>query len=108
MGSIISIPIPADKPANKMHDFTCALAIGNSYVYCMLIVEGEIEIGNLPSDETILAPISASGLMTRSIGREDNDSSPTKEAFKPMPEAKPSMRRKPVPELPRLITLSLS
>jgi hypothetical protein len=49
----------------------------------------------------MLAPISVNGFITLLIGREDKDSSPQKERFKPIPEVKPKMRRKPVPELPR-------
>ena len=58
-------------------------------------------MGSLPLDDLMLAPISVKGFITLLIGREDKDSSPQKERFKPIPEVSPSIRRKPVPEFPR-------
>ena len=58
-------------------------------------------MGSLPLDDLMLAPISVNGFITLLIGREDKDSSPQKEIFKPTPAVKPNIRRKPVPELPR-------
>ena len=74
-----------------------ALATGSSYVYCMFNVEGDIEMGNLRPMTQFLHPFD-NGSITRSIGREDKDSSPKKEACRPIPEVKPSMRRKPLPD----------
>ena len=59
-------------------------------------------MGNLPFDDSIFAPILANGSITLLIGREDKDSSPQNERFNPMPAVKPNIRRKPVPELPKL------
>src|SRR5210317_117907 len=101
MGSIISTAEPEARPANKMLDLTCALATGSSYEYFFVSFDVDILMGSLPFDDLISAPISVKGLSTLSIGREDSDSSPQKERFNPRPEVKPSMSRKPVPELPR-------
>ena len=49
----------------------------------------------------MFAPISTSGLIALPIGLLDKDLSPQNERFNPIPEVKPSINLKPVPELPR-------
>ncbi len=57
--------------------------------------------GGLPSSLSINAPISVSGLITRPIGRFDNDSSPINSQSKSCAAKIPDISRIEVPEFPK-------
>ena len=81
---------------------TWALAIGSVYAMALrslppVILSG----GRPPSDVATRAPMLASGLVTRAIGRFDNEASPLSSTSNACPASRPASRRIDVPELPR-------
>ena len=89
-------------PASRMADLICADATllvwaAASGVRAPFIVTGR----RPPSRLVIWAPMSASGSVTRAIGRMLSDSSPQNVAVMGKPATTPMSNLTPVPELPR-------
>ena len=95
----------ASRPANRMADFTWALAIdGVHSIPCRWpppTTSGGRSVGPRPST---LAPIAASGSAILSIGRAESDSSPVSVVAQGRPAATPARSRMPVPELAQSIS----
>ena len=100
-GSIMIVLPFAYIPANNKHDFTCALAIGNSYVMADKSFPPCTYSGTLPLSLPIIAPISTKGSITRPMGRLARESSPFKMVLNFWPANKPQSSRIDVPELPK-------
>ena len=90
----------AYKPASSSADFTCALATGMRYSMPCRRRPPPISSGGLPSCVRTSAPISRSGLATRSMGRCMSDSSPISVEAKDCAASNPANNRMAVPALP--------
>ena len=103
-GSKSPVSPSACRPARRIADLTCALAIFKR-CSCATSNRGRTTSGQCPFRLSILAPIRSSGSITRPIGRRDSDSSPTSVIRQPnrsgCPASAPVSKRIPVPELPR-------
>jgi len=84
-----------------MQDLTCADATGISYSIALSLCLPLICRGaRPPSSLSITAPIDSKGLITRFIGREHSELSPTRRLSNDWPASNPSKSRIAVPELP--------
>ena len=91
----------AFSPASKIADLICADA---TFDWCWRAIGVGVPVmvtGNCPSRLVMLAPIAASGVVMRAIGRLLNEASPTKVAVIFCPATTPISNLTPVPELPR-------
>ncbi len=92
----------ADSPANKMADFTWALATLEVQSIPWRPPPGDAEAaGSARRAPATVAPISPSGSATRSMGRSESDSSPTRRVSQAKPATNPHNNRMEVPELPQ-------
>ena len=107
IGSTTTVgPSFAYRPASSTADFTCAEATGSVYVIGCSGSPAITCSGGQPSVSTIVAPISRSGIATRSTGRRRIDSSPSSVNVPSWPARMPTISRSSVPALPTSIGLS--
>ena len=100
-GSVTRVSPSAESPARRTALFTCAEAT-RSVTSAPCRGAGYTYTGARPADVRTSAPRWDKGRATRSMGREERDSSPTNFASIPFPAAKPIKRRMVVPEFPQL------
>ena len=94
----------ASSPASSTHDLIWAEATGSSYSIPWRALPVTVNGGKRPSVASIRAPISASGVATRSTGRRRIDASPSSVQLPPScPASQPGSRRISVPALPTSI-----
>ena len=101
-GSTTAVVPSANSPASSTADLTCALGTAGRYsMPCSGSRPPTMSGGHCAS-----APISRSGVTTRSIGRVDRDSSPLSSEAKGCAESSPASNRMVVPELPQSSALA--
>src|SRR6185312_5359247 len=92
----------AERPASNTADLSCADATGGSNTIGIGSRAPASVNGSRPSaDASVRAPMRSSGSSTRRIGRVRNEASPSNAAVTGQPATAPSIRRQPVPELPK-------
>ncbi len=97
LGSPTVVGLDALSAASRIADFTWALATGSWYVMPSSESEPSTMTGACPSVVSICAPICRSGSATRSIGRDESDSSPVS-TYRPVwPATTPVTSRRSVP-----------
>ena len=101
LGSITVVVPDASRPAISTQDFTCADATGSVYSIPCSGAPCTVNGAKRLSVAEIQAPISRSGMATRSTGRRRIDSSPSSVHVPPgWPASQPGASRISVPALP--------
>ena len=105
-GSVTDTGPSAPRPASRIADFTCAEATGDAYASAASGRRPRTASGSFVpfARATKVAPIRASGSITRPIGRRRSDSSPVSTVTNGWPASTPVRSRAVVPELPQSIT----
>jgi hypothetical protein len=105
--SITTVSPGAFSPASSTADFTCALGTGTVYCTGRGFAAPTSTSGSRPPRRPwACAPNSASGSVTRPMGRDRRLASPLKVALRSEVAIAPMINRTPVPELPQSITSS--